>query len=167
MLHVDSREKASIRDLVKFTAGPTHVMLLECADFLLFDRDGHSLGIERKAVSDLLGSLGHKNSNGNVRLHDQLDRMKLTYSHVMLLVEGRLQFNVINKKIITGNRQSLWHLGSIMQILWRIQASGVTVLFTDDKHATADWLRVLHNKSEAGCVLPQSLRELEQEEAAA
>ncbi len=163
---VDSREKAPIKDLVRFTAGPTHVMLLECADFVLMDRDGHSLGIERKAVSDLLGSLGHKNSNGNVRLHDQLDRMKLAYSHRMLLIEGRLQFNVISKRIITGQRQTLWHHGSVQQILWRIAAEGVTVLHTDDRHATADLLRVLHAKSEAGCVLPAALRDLEQEVAA-
>ncbi len=115
----------------------------------------------------MLGSLGHRNGNGNVRLHDQLDRMRLTYTHRMLVIEGRLQFNVITKQVITGTRQSKWHHGSIQQILWRLNAEGTQIIHTDDKHATADWLRVLHAKSEAGCVLPPALAELETEEIAA
>lgn len=167
MLFVDSREKAGIKELVAFTVGSTKVLQLECADFLLIDRDSHSLGIERKAVSDLLGSLGKRQvGNGAVRMFDQLERMRLTYSHRMLVVEGRLQFNVITKQVITGQRQSKWFHASVQAMLWSIQAEGTTVLFTDDKHATADLLRVLHNRSEAGCVLPKGLRDAEMEEAA-
>lgn len=168
MIFIDSREKAVIKELVAFVAGPAKVLSLECADFVLFDRDGHSLGIERKAVSDLLGSLGKRQvGNGNVRLFDQLERMAATYSHRLLMVEGRLQFNVITKKVITGQRQSGWSHGSVQQQLWKIQSEGTSILVTDDKWASADLLRILHNKAEAGCVLPSALLALEQEEIAA
>lgn len=150
-----------------FVAGPAHVMSLDCADFVLFDRCGHSLGIERKAVSDLLGSLGKRRiDNGAIRLDDQIERMAQTYTHRMLLIEGRLQFNVISKRIITGSRQSGWSHASIQAILWSIQSEGTTVMFTDDKHASADWLRVLHNRALSGCVLPKALRDQDEDIAA-
>lgn len=167
MLFVDSKEKASTKELVSFVAGPATVLNLECADFVLFDQDGHSLGIERKGVSDLLGSLSHRNSNGNVRLPDQLERMSQTYSHRMLVVEGTLNFNVVSRKIIIGRRDFGWHHGSVQMILWGIESDGVSILYTADKHATADLLRVLHQRALKGCVLPRGLREEEMTEDAA
>ncbi len=165
MLFIDSRERKENRALFSAAAGPATVLFLECADFLLFDKDGHSLGIERKSVSDLLGSLSKRRvDNNNIRLDDQLDRMKSVYSHRMLLIEGRLQFNVVSKKIITGQRQTQWWHWSIQAILWSIQAGGTTVMWTDDKHATGDLLRGLHQRAERGCVLPRALKDQEQEE---
>lgn len=166
MLMIDSKEKRDTKDLMSFVAGPAHIMSLNCADFLLVDRCDHSLGIERKAISDLLNSLSHRNSNGNVRLFDQLARMKEAYSHRMLLVEGGIGFNAVSKKVIAGKRDSGWHHGSVQAMLWAIQAEGTSLMFTDDKHATADLLRVLHARAMGGCVLPKALRDLEMEVAA-
>lgn len=156
MLYCDSREHKSIRDLVRFTAGPTTVITLDCADFVLLDKCGHSLGIERKAVSDLLSSLGKRNkTSGNVRLRDQLSAMHTTYDYRMLLVEGTLDFHPVKKLAVTGQRISGWNYGAVLMILASIQRDGVLVTHTADKYASADWLRILHQRSLIGCVMPK------------
>lgn len=166
MLFTDSREKADTKVLVAETITPTHIMALGCADFLIYDLDGHSLGIERKMASDLLGSLEKKLVNGNIRLWDQLARMEEAYTHRMLILEGGLGFDRASGKIITGKRLTGWNHGSIQAILMRIQFSGVILHPTADKYATVDWLRILHNRSLRGCVLPSGLKQLEEAEAA-
>lgn len=159
MLFIDSREKANIKTLVASVVTPSHVMALSCADFLLYDKDGHSLGIERKTAADLLGSLGKLMSNGNKRLYDQIDRMKEAYTHHLLILEGWPSFDRDTHKLFTGGRVSGWYNASIQMILYSLQATGTPMLQTSDKFATADTLRVLHNRAISGCVLPSALRD--------
>lgn len=142
------------------------VQALQCADFLLFDTDGHSLGIERKTASDLLASLGAKMANGNHRLDDQLDRMTEAYTHRMLIVEGWPEFDRNTRKLITGSRESGWFHTAVQSRLWSLlTTTDTSLIHTSDRWATADWIRHLHKRSEGGCVLPHSLR-IEMEQAA-
>lgn len=159
MLFVDSREKAPLREAVCSAVDETCVRKLECGDFVLFDKDGHSLGIERKEVGDLLGSLGQKVANGRSRLADQLDRMLGTYSHTVLLVEGQWSYDPVGHTVGTPRRRSGWLASVIWLMLWNIEAQGVYVLPTSSREHTAEVLRILHKRSLEGCVLPHTLRE--------
>lgn len=155
MLFVDSREKQQVRKVIDAVAGPTHVRALESADFLLFDKDAHSLGIERKTVSDLLSSLTTKQGNSN-HLFDSLDRMAATYTHRLLLIEGDWRY--ADKYVGTPRRMSGWLASAVGLILWGIQADGTYVWPTASLEHTAEILRVLHQRANNGCVLPKALR---------
>jgi len=106
MLLVDSREKAVTKKVIAALVPDSSVIALACADFLLFDQDGHSLGIERKTASDLLGSLSKKMVNGNVRLDDQLERMAEEYTHRLLIVEGWPMYDTKTRKLSTRTRDT-------------------------------------------------------------
>lgn len=152
---IDSREKKPTQQLMNATAGPGMVLKLNSADFVFYDKDNHSLGIERKMAADLLGSLTSKMANGQKRLIDQLSRMKADYTHRMLLIEGHFDYNVINRCLIVGNRQTEWNSGSLLAILWKLQVKeGLVIVHTVDMFDTANWLRVLHNRADRGCILP-------------
>jgi ERCC4-type nuclease len=56
MLLVDDREHIPLREKIKRVIPTAEEARLPAADYLLFDQDGHSIGIERKEISDLLGS---------------------------------------------------------------------------------------------------------------
>lgn len=168
MLFIDSREKANIKTLVASVVTPSHVMALSCADFLLYDKDGHSLGIERKTAADLLSSLGATMANGNHRIDDQLDRMAEAYTHRLLVVEGWPEFNRITRKVSTPSRETGWYHSSLQMRVWSLlTTTDTSMLPTGDKWATADLLRTLHNRSLKGCCLPSALRVQLDEEIAA
>lgn len=135
------------------------MLKLDSADFVLFDQDGHSVGIERKEVGDLLNSLGQKMASGHRRLADQLERMVATYSHSLLIVEGQWRYEVANHTVGSARRPSGWLASVVFLMLWNISASGVPVLTTASREHTAEVLRILHKRSLEGCVLPHTLRE--------
>lgn len=157
MIHIDSREPAFMRMLVSAACkGDTSEAFLGSADYVVFDQDGHSLGIERKTASDLLGSLSHTNANGEKRVLDQIDRMGQTYDRTMLVIEEPFAFERATGHLKVGHgwRPTGWHHSAIQMILWSLQARGVPVLHTPDRFATADLMRVLNQRAKAGCVLP-------------
>lgn len=128
---------------------PTTVLKLGSADFVIYDKDNHSLGIERKAVSDLLSSLSSS------RLYRQLERMRNDYTNQALLIEGELGYNVVTRKVQIDGLDTGWNHGSLQMILWNFEfRDAVTIYRTSDRYATADLLRILHNRSLRGCVLP-------------
>lgn len=148
MIHVDTREKPLICNLVeKSLPGLLNKIKLDSGDFVLFDPDGCTLGIERKTAIDLLGSVADR------RLFNQLERMEAEYTDRILVVEGHLMFDKRDGKVSTVGRDTGWNHGAIQMILFGAQRRFDTqVLYTDSPAATADLLRVLHNRLEKGCV---------------
>lgn len=166
MLFCDSREAKATQELMLAVAGPGMVMKLECGDFALFDKDGHSLGIERKEVGDLLNSLREKQANGVARLPDQLARMAMTYDYRILLIEGDMRYDDDTHKLGTRRRMSGWLASVVFLMLWGFVGRGTAVLTTTSRLHSAEILRVLHKRSLAGCVLPSGVRPTEEAMAA-
>ena len=112
VIHIDTREPADLRGtkhknvngkigLIEKVLGSDQVIIrkLDSADYAFFDQDCHSLGLERKAGADFTASMGAKSrqANGNYRLYNQLDKMKLDFTHRGLILEGKFGFDPITK----------------------------------------------------------------------
>lgn len=140
---------------------------LPTADYALWDQCGHSLGIERKRGGDLTSSLSsrHKQANGNVRLLNQLVRLKDEYTHPALLLEGDQSF-LVNED--GGGYWGLdgaasgWNWLSVQMMLWGWEQDGLKVFWipsSKDIYGKSNYrplielLRGLNQRAEAGCVL--------------
>lgn len=147
MIWIDSREPPTLRTKVLVACqGDGQIACLEAGDFVLFDPNGCSVGIERKSVSDLLNSLASK------RLDKQLRRMADYYSHRYLLIEGALEMDP-EGYIKLKRRSTHWTHASIQGYLWSLQHSGVGVLWSAGAAETVDLLRVLHQRSLVKCLI--------------
>ena len=83
---VDSRgfgEKA-IGNIVKGKGLPVEVKVLESADYVI-----GNIGMERKTLDDLLGSISKGYKNGTRRLWEQIRILKETYKHPILIFEAK------------------------------------------------------------------------------
>lgn len=175
VIHVDTREPKDMRVLIhRALCGESHtiaecerglvtVRKLDSGDYSMFDKDGCYLGIERKTVTDMLGSLQHKQANGNKRLYDQLERMGLEYTHRALLIEGDLGYGTFTKRATIVGKYGIqtdtgWWWSSIEMMLWGWECEGISIFHAPSKEATIELLRILHQRAEKGCILPHSLR---------
>jgi ERCC4-type nuclease len=149
---IDSREPPIVQAAVQAACSLVHVTplttALTTADFVV--RDGcsppHTVAIERKQVSDMLGSF----TSG--RLNKQLYRLARDYTHPILLIEGEIKMTDTGK-VKVKSRVTSWSHASVQMFLWSVQRSGVNVLYTHDIAATADLVRILARRAgEDGCV---------------
>jgi len=149
VIFIDSREPKTVQlELSAAVLGDASVRVLETADVLMFDRLGHAVGIERKTLSDLLGSLGKRWGNQITRLSRDID-------HPIVVVEGVYHLTP-EGFIAIGKRVTGWRHNAMQMMLWSAQRQGVTILWTTDKPGVADIVRTVHNRClrEKGCVVP-------------
>lgn len=152
---VDTREPGDMRLLLDAAGVQYADATLESADYLMFDRDGHSLGIERKTDTDLIHTFGTiRKSDGVNRLYSQLERMRDQYDSTILLVEGVLDYDGVTGKVRAGKKLTDWQHASIQMMLFACQLRFDTkVLWVSNRGASVDILRMLEERALGGCVL--------------
>lgn len=104
-LVIDSREPEDTVRILKMLLGkdvPIHREALDCGDYVLVDRQGQMLGIERKTPGDFMGSI----TDG--RLESQLARMHAKYDIRILLLHGAYEEGG-DGKVVTGSTWSKKH----------------------------------------------------------
>ena len=162
-LVIDNREKEPTVATLLRILGPTPVERLDSADFAFADKCGHTLGIERKTGSDLLGSLTKK-QNGTSHMIDQLNRMKVQYDYSALLIEGGVacEPGTLKAMPMPTGRVSGWWYAAVEMLLLRFQREGHLRFQTPNLYSTAHLVRTLRDRSARGCFLP-SLPTIESE----
>jgi ERCC4-type nuclease len=144
VLVIDSREHGPLKDRALVFLPGSQVEFLPSADYLIFDQDGHSIGIERKEIKDLLNSIARDKLKRQVQSLNQFDEG-------ILLIEGHW----VVKKDFTlhvHNKQTGWQPQSIQAILLALQEqTGAKVLHTANYEETLLTLRMLDRKGERGC----------------
>lgn len=144
MIIADYREPKPLVDLLRQMV-PVEIATLHTGDYLIIDRDGHTVGIERKAISDFLGSFGDR------RLRQQLTRLRRAYRPILLL-EGFYNVDQ-NMQIVLRKRQTGWYHLAVQMALFSIQNVGIRIIWTLGHETTVDVLRGLHQRAEKGCLV--------------
>src|SRR4051794_30817476 len=95
---------------------------LESGDYVVFDKCGHSLGIERKTDTDLIHTFGTINKgSGMNRLYTQLETLAEQYDQGILLVEGLIEYDPGSGKIRVGRKLTDWSHASVQMALFACQ----------------------------------------------
>ena len=100
---------------------------LGSADYFMHTGDFKRVGIERKAVPDLLSSLGD-------RLAKQLSNMLDYYDFSILMIEGSLRN--VNGNMYTARGASQWTWDAVWNFLQTWQMRGVTIQLSADEGQT-------------------------------
>lgn len=149
MLVIDSREYAPLRARVLETISTAQVEYLHAGDYLIFDQDGHSIGIERKEINDLLHSLAQDG-----KLKRQLNSLR-QYDRGILLIEGH-HFVEKGGKLRVHGKLRAWQPQSVQAILLALQEqTEAKVLHTANFDETLLVLRMLEKRGETGCFWPE------------
>lgn len=137
---------------------------LGSADYMWYDREQQSVGVERKTASDFLssirdGRLGDPGLGADGLPKDELVRMKQMYDHAVLIVEGLLWSDA--GKIIHGTslgrylyynkaggatlalnvRRTQWRTTAILAVLWSYtRYLGVETYFAGNAAMTGELL---------------------------
>jgi ERCC4-type nuclease len=148
MLVIDSREYGPLKARALAAIPESQVEFLHAGDYLLFDQDGHSIGIERKEIKDLLGSLAQGKLKRQLQSLAQYDRgILLIEGHWLVARDGTLTVH---------NKRSAWQPASIQAILLALQEqTGAKVLHTANYDETLLTLRMLNKRGEKGCFWPK------------
>src|SRR5262245_42322387 len=123
MITIDSREPGHVKDYLTAALGPENVKQgqLPTADIVFADYCGHTVGVERKTVADLLGSVA------SGRLASQLTRLRDEFAVPILIVEGGYGLDG-DRRIRVAGRQTGWSNGSVQAALFSLQGAGIYVL---------------------------------------
>lgn len=144
MILIDDREPEPLKKKVAEAIPTADESRLPSADYLLFDEDGHSIGIERKEIKDLLNSIARNKVKRQVQSLLQFDRG-------ILLIEGMWEVKA-DGSLWVHERRSGWTPQSIQAILLALQEqTGVKVLHTMNHDETVLLLRMLDQRGEKGC----------------
>lgn len=108
---------------------------LYCGDYAFWTVNFKSVGLERKTVTDLLGSIGE-------RLSSQLYRMLEHYDISILLLEGSWQ--IVRDQMIVVRGIEQWSWTSVWNYLQTWQDRGLTLQFTADEGHTIKRLNELY-----------------------
>jgi ERCC4-type nuclease len=122
---VDSNEPESIR-LKLVELGWTQGRLAT-GDYFMHTSDFKRVGVERKAVQDLMASLGD-------RLAKQLTAMLDYYDYSVLMIEGSLKN--INGQMFTARGLEHWSWDAVWNFLQTWQMRGVTIQLSADEGQT-------------------------------
>lgn len=118
---------------------------LQSGDYVLSDKDAHTMGVERKRWSDLLASVR------DGRLKRQLPILSRSFSHPVLLLEGGYGRSRDGKIVVDGKTTG-YSYASVQGLLnWARFHLGVQVVYTPDLAGTMEWLRITHSKAMRGC----------------
>ena len=109
MREVDSREPGKTMEAIKYELVKTgwEIATLKSGDFRFTTHDNKLVGITRKTISDLLGSMTQN-------FGDQLDEMLEYYDICYLNVEGKVDFNDTND-LITGTNYTYEQYDNFLQ----------------------------------------------------
>jgi ERCC4-type nuclease len=127
--YVDSNEPWDIREQM-LTIGWEQKGLVS-GDYFFWSIDWKKIGIERKTVEDLLGSLSK-------RLAQQLDNMLNFYDFSILLIEGygNLKQVVDTGQIVTSRGVEQWYMKTLRNFLRSWQDRGLTLEMTTSSKDT-------------------------------
>lgn len=150
---VDTREPPDVKLAIQVNL-PDEIELVALpeGDFALPDQDSCLMGVERKRVSDFLGSL----KDG--RLAKQLTRMGVTYKIQGLIVEG--DYVVTGEGYLSCDGFSTrWSHASFQMTLYSLQRQfpALFVLWSNNLGTTADIIRALAQRGRKGCFDDTSL----------
>lgn len=120
----------------------TEIRKLDCADYAV----GTAVGIERKTVGNLVGSMTKRTADGSIELWNQLDRCLSTYSAAYLIVEGDLDPAKEPGECLADGRVRKVPYLAVIATIARVQERGVQVVWTRDSTATALVLRWLRTR---------------------
>jgi ERCC4-type nuclease len=144
VLVIDDREYGPLRARALAAVKGSVQQRLPAADYLLFDQDGHTIGIERKEIKDLIGSIAQRKVKRQLESLAQFDRG-------ILLIEGRWNVKDDGSLWVHGNRSG-WRPQAVQAILLALQEqTGVKVLHTTNYEETLLTLRMLDRRGEKGC----------------
>ena len=154
MILIDKREPESIKRSIMSAcelAGITYeVLLLKFADFVISPEraDAPLIGIERKTVSDMVGSLA------SGRLETQLTGVKESYDYCYLLVEGDLTYNRVEGKLLLSVRgmQTKWPFLTIHNFLAGLHLRGMSWQHTGSLSESVTWMLGFHEMLTKGPV---------------
>lgn len=124
-LMIDSREPPWCQQL-KFGGLPTVVTMLEQGDIMAATDTGEMILIERKTVSDLLGSVR------DGRLFEQVSRMVDQTRWTYLVVTEPIVSNSNGQVVATGRGETGWSYAAIQGALLTAQELGAFVYFCKD-----------------------------------
>lgn len=128
---VDSREPSEYRGPISEALGVTPQQLVT-GDYIIEDSVGEELCIERKTISDFVGSMG------NHRLFDQANRMVRDFPFRAYLIEGGYTVDDRGYMLLHG-RKTLWKSRSLQNMLFRLQfGQGFKVIPCPDRAVVID-----------------------------
>lgn len=130
---VDSNEPWEVRQKLLELGWETKP--LNAGDFCFNRHDGKPVGIERKTVADLLGSI-------TTRLDKQLETMLDCYEESILLIEG--SWRTAAEKIITEQGITTWAMSTVWNYLRSWQRKGITLELTTSTNHTIRRLNELY-----------------------
>lgn len=131
---VDSREPESIRTKLLETGWSQQA--LYTADFMFYTINFKSVGIERKSIPDLMGSLGN-------RLSEQLYKMTEHFDVCILLLEGSWQLARDQVMVVKGIESYGWSV--VWNYLQTWQDKGLTIQLTVSEGHTIKRLNELYS----------------------
>lgn len=120
---IDKREPEWIRNLNFGDAPVASDIILDAGDLWVATTDNALLIIERKTVSDLLGSI----SDG--RLFSQVARMKEFSPWNYIIICGALIWETSTGKIVTEYKTTGWDMSAVWGALLTVQELGCFVIF--------------------------------------
>jgi len=130
---VDSNEPWTIRE--KLIEYGWQQQGLYSADYWFFSHSYKKIGIERKAVEDLLCSIG-------ARLDKQLENMLAHYDESILLIEG--SWRTVSNQVVTQQGISRWLMSGVWNYIRGWQRKGITLELTASENHTIRRLNELY-----------------------
>ncbi len=124
-LIVDTREPKDLVTKLKKKFDVT-TEALKTGDYIFTTTAGEKVVVERKTISDFLGSISGKQKNKRSRLANQLTRMVNESGTPVLLLEGRLTCGK-GGRVVADGRIRKWSYTAVDNYLLTIQRAGVTV----------------------------------------
>jgi len=135
---IDTREPQWVRDL-EWSGVAKAVTMLEHGDLWLTTREGTLLIVERKTVSDLLGSIR------DGRIWNQIAGMIAQTRWCYVVICGRMSCGADGNVIVDGMGPTGWNWHSVQGALVRIQELGAFVVWAAND---ADYQHVVLNLAE-------------------
>lgn len=129
----DSREPEIIRQ--KLLELGWQQEQLYSADYYFFSHNYRKIGVERKAINDLISSLGE-------RLSAQLYKMLEHYDFSILLIEG--SWKMVQNQVLTNRGIEQWGWSTVWNYLQTWQDRGLTIQLTANEGHTIRRLNELY-----------------------
>lgn len=137
---VDSREVKTVQAAVSRMVAVDEIKALRSGDFSL-QVDDVKLGMERKTISDFLGSL----KSG--RLLSQFKRMNEDYNVRVLLLEGTWKV-ADNGHVVYRNRDLKWHVASFQMAVYALTRQfNITPVWVPDLNGLAWTIRSFYRRA--------------------
>lgn len=149
ILLMDDREPKRLRERICEGLTDCATKRMAIADYLVFDLDGHVLGIERKAVDDLLSSIPQSKLKRQVGALKQFDSQ-------LLLIQGNWRLNP-DGKVVINSRASSWLASTVQMILLGLQRfKGANLLWVQSEDELVQTIHALVKQGQKRCWLERN-----------